>query len=480
MKIEDMNRTLHYLILAADLVWIVVCLTITQIGNNSAAQPQTLSSLVHDPTIIAMSAVWITLYLRKDLAGFRQGWYSATVIAQVLVGVGYLLMSLCVPAFLLHQHYFRKSLLFMTLLLALGFIAIRYMAHAMIHSELHRRSKRRVIIMGNGRMVRELLKKISRHPELCMDVVGVLFPSDCERAEEHFRPGLNAITLRTLNVLETLCHEHAQDLILVEPIPTGPETEQLLSSCREAGLKVHLVPQQYELYLSQARLMEIEDVPLLSLEEHTLSSLSLYMKILLDSIGAAFLVCLSVPLLFPSALFLWWHKKQILRRELRCGQDGSSFWMYRLNIDRDSTRLEAFERFLVQFSFTELPQLLNVLKGEMSLVGPRPETPERAKHYSMWQRQRLTVKPGLTGLAQVHGFREQHSSEEKAHFDLQYIFHWSLFLDLCLILQTGWTLVQRIVREHKIVIPSLLNNLPAVNLELGRICNADSTQSGTD
>jgi len=481
MKIEDMNRTLHYLILTADLAWIVVCLSITQIlGNNFAAQPQTLWSLVHDPTIIAMSAVWITLYLRKDLAGFRQGWYSATVVAQVIVGVGYLLTSLCVPAFILHQHYPRKSLLSMAFLLTAGFIAIRYTAHAMIHSHLHRRSIRRVIIVGNGPMVRELLKKISRHPELCMEVVGVLFPSDSERAEEHFRLGSNTVMLRTLNVLDILRHEHAHELILVEPIPPGPETEQLISSCREAGLKVHLVPQQYELYLSKAQLMEIEDVPLLSLQEHTLSSVSLHIKRVLDSIGAAALVCLSAPLLLASVIFLSLRKKEALRKEQRCGQDGSRFWMYRLNIDRDGTTFEAFERFLIQFSFTELPQLFNVLKGDMSLVGPRPETPERVKHYSMWQRQRLSVKPGLTGLAQVHGFREQHSSEEKAHFDLQYIFHWSLFLDLCLILQTGWTLVQRIVQEHRIVIPSLLNNLPGVNLELRRICNADSTQSGTD
>jgi len=70
----------------------------------------------------------------------------------------------------------------------------------------------------------------------------------------------------------------------------------------------------------------------------------------------------------------------------------------------------------------------------------------------MWQRQRLTVKPGLTGLAQVNGLREQHSSEEKVHFDLQYIFHWSLFLDLSLVLQTTWTLLLRLVHENRLAI----------------------------
>jgi hypothetical protein len=86
----------------------------------------------------------------------------------------------------------------------------------------------------------------------------------------------------------------------------------------------------------------------------------------------------------------------------------------------------------------------------------------------------------LTGLAQVHGLRERHSSEEKVHFDLQYIFHWSLFLDLCLVLQTAWTLFLRLVQENRLVIPPLLKTMPSVNLEMGEMCNADSTQSGTD
>jgi lipopolysaccharide/colanic/teichoic acid biosynthesis glycosyltransferase len=80
----------------------------------------------------------------------------------------------------------------------------------------------------------------------------------------------------------------------------------------------------------------------------------------------------------------------------------------------------------------------------MALVGPRPESSERVRRYSDWQRQRLTVRPGLTGLAQVHGLREQHSSEEKSRYDMQYIHQWSLFMDVSLLLQTVWTLVVRL------------------------------------
>ena len=124
--------------------------------------------------------------------------------------------------------------------------------------------------------------------------------------------------------------------------------------------------------------------------------------------------------------------------------------MYRLNVDRAMPALPAYEKLFIDLGLTELPQLWNVLLGDMDVVGPRPEAPERVKHYSDWQRQRLKIKPGITGLAQIHGLREQHSAEQKTHYDLQYIVRWSPFLDLSLILQTGWTLVARLWRGKSV------------------------------
>ncbi|HEU5232599.1 MAG TPA: sugar transferase [Terriglobales bacterium] len=481
MKIENVNRALYYLILAGDLAWIVMSVSLARVlPGNFSVQQETFAALLRNPALAVMFALWIMLYLRKDLAGFQQGWHAPTVIAHVVVAVAYVLIGFGFSSLAVSQYYPYRSFVSLALLLIAGFVGIRYAVHFIIDSRLRKHASRRVIIVGSGRMVPELMKKIARHPELCMEVVGVLFPCNPDGSQEHFSLGSDTVTLRTLGILDQLKNANADELILIEPIPPGSETEQLLASCREAGLQVRVLPQQYELYLSKARLMEIEDVPLLSLEEHALCPWSIHMKSLLDIVGATLLLVLTMPLLLVSALLLHWSKGQVFRKELRCGQEGRPFLMFRLNIQRECTTLKRFERLLLQFSFTELPQLFNVLKGEMSLVGPRPEAIERVKHYSMWQRQRLSVRPGLTGLAQVHGFREQHSSDEKAHFDLQYIFHWSLFLDVCLIVQTAWTLLQRMVWEHKIVLPSLLPPVSGIKLELGRICDADSAQSGTD
>ena len=116
----------------------------------------------------------------------------------------------------------------------------------------------------------------------------------------------------------------------------------------------------------------------------------------------------------------------------------------------------------------------------MSLVGPRPEPPERVKHYSMWQQQRLSVTPGLTGLAQVNGLREQHSSEEKARFDLQYIFHWSLFLDISLLLQTAWTFLVRLIGEDGFRVSPNRKLVEGADFFTKAVLNADSAQSGAD
>jgi lipopolysaccharide/colanic/teichoic acid biosynthesis glycosyltransferase len=180
-------------------------------------------------------------------------------------------------------------------------------------------------------------------------------------------------------------------------------------------------------------------------------------KWLADRLLAAVLLVLFSPL--GLALALWVRLdagRPVFFVQRRVGREGTEFAMLkfrsmvndavRVGIDlgisddphgviRDDPRITRSGRFLRRTGLDELPQLVNVLRGQMSLVGPRPDIPEQAQHYSDHERQRLAVKPGITGLAQVTG-RDEIEWPERIEHDLWYIRHWSLLLDLKILLAT--------------------------------------------
>jgi lipopolysaccharide/colanic/teichoic acid biosynthesis glycosyltransferase len=196
-------------------------------------------------------------------------------------------------------------------------------------------------------------------------------------------------------------------------------------------------------------LVNLEGVPIVALEGLPDSRVAAAIKRAVDVVFGLPLLLLALPILAVSCLVLRIEGRGLLRRELRGGWHGKPFWMYRLDVDRHSSDAPAFQRFLCRLSISELPQLLNVLLGQMSLVGPRPESLEHVRNYSAWQQRRLSIRPGMTGLAQVNGLREKHSSEEKTRYDLQYIMRWTPITDVVLLLQTLWTLAARLLERTK-------------------------------
>src|SRR5207253_2190799 len=205
--------------------------------------------------------------------------------------------------------------------------------------------------------------------------------------------------------------------------PLTPEIRTLISRIRDMDIITSVVPQSYELYASKPKLVSLDGLPLLQLCEPGLRPRYVALKRALDLIGAILLLLPSALLLLPVCVVLMLKKGSVFRAETRTGQYGIPFSMLRLNVPRPVVSDSGFERFLERLSITELPQLWNVLRGQMSLVGPRPEPASLATTYSEWHQRRLRVKPGMTGLAQVHGLREHSSSEQKTRYALQYVMH---------------------------------------------------------
>jgi lipopolysaccharide/colanic/teichoic acid biosynthesis glycosyltransferase len=402
------------------------------------------------PPLLVAVAIWVLIFSWMKLDGFRRGWDLPATLSQLVLALCLLMAVLMAGAYLLRIFLSRLTLSYFGFLLFVGFLSIRCAAHAILGSRYVAKAVRRVLIVGNGPVAREMVAKIESHPEILCQVVGFL--SSTDTSFDSRLPALvaQARVIQTLGVIDLIREQRIDEVIITLSKPGSPEVMNLAARCRREGIGVSIVPHPYELYLSKPQLLDLGGLPILQLREAKSRFANSGFKRSLDVIFGLGLLAISTPFVALGAIGLVTKKGGAFTRELRCGQFGQHFWMYRLNSDRNCQELSRFEIILQQLSITEMPQFLNVIRGDMSLIGPRPESPERVKHYSEWQCQRLNVKPGMSGLAQVCGLREEHSSEEKARFDLQYMMHSSLFFDISLILQTGWTLIGRLLRPNKL------------------------------
>jgi exopolysaccharide biosynthesis polyprenyl glycosylphosphotransferase len=236
----------------------------------------------------------------------------------------------------------------------------------------------------------------------------------------------------------------------------------------QVGVSVRIVPdwqihrQQYEPKLASMVFEDFFGNPTLSLATTTHSKDKRFIKYAFDYIfsALAFVIILPFFIAIPFAIKVF-SKGPVLYRQERCGLNGRRFMIYKFRtmlVDAEARQRELkalneadgpvfkikddpriipyIGKLLRKTSLDELPQLINVLKGEMSLVGPRPPIPAEVEEYDDWQRRRLSMKPGLTCLWQIAPYRNEISFEEWMRLDLKYIDNWSLKLDFGILVKT--------------------------------------------
>jgi lipopolysaccharide/colanic/teichoic acid biosynthesis glycosyltransferase len=449
------TRILASWILMADLAWAAVALLGAEFLRYGSAWHAN-QRFSNDGLLIFLAAAWILWILLSSwmqLDGFRGGWHLPAIVSKMFLAVSCLMIVLASLGYGLQQFVSRLALSYFGGLLLVGFVVVRLGARTLLRRRYQRGEVSRVVIAGSGRVARELATKIARHPEMLCKVAGFLWPHDSTTEQADLAPsGLRPTpALSTLGIVELLHAQKVDELVLALPRPAWSEVLNLAGLCRERGIKVSLIPQPYELYLSQPTLIDLDGLPLLQLREPFASIPALYAKRVVDVALGLLLTIATLPIVLVLALLLRHRRGRAFERVSRCGEFGKPFHMFRLNVPRGVPDGLLLERVLERLSVSELPQLWNVLRGDMSLVGPRPESLDRVKHYSEWQQERLSVKPGMTGLAQVHGLREQNSSEEKTRFDLQYRLNPSPLTDISLLLQTVWTLALRVLSYSQLM-----------------------------
>jgi len=431
--------------LTVDLLWIVVSFFAAGFLRYGAtwSRVDRLSFLALLPFLAASVALWILLFYRFQLDGFQGGWRFPAVAARVFLAILCLMCGLLATAYLARRYVSRLVLVYFGMLLFAGFLMLRYGVARKLRARRKRGKLSRIVIVGSGSIAREVACNIERHPEMLCEVVGFLFPDDGGVNSQGKQEAPESQRITTLGIVDLLRTKEVDELIVAISQPASAEIMTLTGRCRGAGIRVTLVPQPYELYLCKPVLLDLDGLPLLQLTDPSLPRHFAHCKRFLDVTVSSILTLLAIPIVLPAAAALRMRKGKGFCWDVRCGHHGQRFQMLRLNVERHATKGSRFEQVLEELSITELPQLWNVLRGQMSLVGPRPESPTRAKRYTEWHQRRLSVKPGMTGLAQVQGLRDHNSSEDKTRFDLQYLLYPSVLADLSLLLQTMWTLARR-------------------------------------
>ncbi|MDX2175594.1 MAG: sugar transferase [Candidatus Sumerlaeia bacterium] len=305
----------------------------------------------------------------------------------------------------------------------------------------------RALIVGAGPMAGEVRAALDAHADVGYDIVGFA-PHHGERPDE----ALEGLPLLGASAdLAAVIARHGIEEVFIA-VPHLPQDEQLglVELIAEPGVRIHLVSDLFDVLTRGANVEEIGQFPVVTLRDGYQPYQRVALKRLLD-VAAGALGCALWLLCFH-----WWIALLIRRdspgpvffAQERVGQGGRVFRLYkyrtmhtsapayeRAPTAEDDPRITRFGRWLRHTSLDELPQLWNVLKGEMSLVGPRPEMPFIVAQYRAWQRRRLDVKPGLTGLWQVIG-RKNLPLHLNMEYDFYYIKNQSFLMDLEILIRT--------------------------------------------
>ena len=324
-----------------------------------------------------------------------------------------------------------------------------------LHFGLRRLRARRAVVVGMTDLGLRLEARLSQDPLLCTEVLGFFEDRDPERLP----PACSGRVLGKSADLPAFVRQNAVNVVYITlPMNRDPRILSLLDALRDSTVSIYFAPDLFMFNLIQARLDLVNGIPVVAVRESPFYGIHGAAKRLCDMItAAAFLLMLS-PLLVAVAIGVRLSSRgPILFRQKRYGLDGKPIVIYKFRsmtvtedgegtytqVCRHDARVTAFGSLIRRTSLDELPQLLNVLEGSMSMVGPRPHAVAVNEQYRRLipsYMVRHKVKPGITGWAQINGYRggdDLESMTKRIELDLDYLCHWSLGLDLIIMCKTA-------------------------------------------
>jgi exopolysaccharide biosynthesis polyprenyl glycosylphosphotransferase len=316
----------------------------------------------------------------------------------------------------------------------------------------------RVLIVGSGPLGRRVDRRIRETAQANLHLVGFVDEREESGSDAPLIGGFDSIR-------EVIAQRRVSDVVIALPHSEYHQLSELVQKLDDLPVQVWIALGFFDLTLYHMKIEDFAGIPMLDLRASAIDDYQRMVKRAFDFTLGLLALVLSLPVMALSAgLLLLEDGRPVLFRQQRVGENGRLFEMLKFrtmvrNADqlqgqvvkrdaegneihksKDDPRVTRVGRFLRRFSLDELPQLVNIVRGDMSLVGPRPELPQLVEKYQPWQRKRFAVPPGLTGWWQVTG-RSDKPMHLHTEDDLYYIQNYSVWLDIQILIKTVWVVL---------------------------------------
>jgi len=409
---------------------------------------------------LAMALIWASVF---RLSSFYISKRTIRLLKELAaVGAATFLSCLTLAAWLFFFDYddFSRLLLFYFVILDLGVLLNFHLLVRLFLRLIRARgyNLKKMLIIGAGETGTKVAQALVERPWTGFGIAGFL--DDAPEKQGQIWAGVAPVLGKLEQARKVVEEKEIDEVVIALPSMAHHSLANVVLDLQDQPVNIRVVPDLFSIATIYPQIEDLWGVPLVGVRQPVLSGFDAALKRMVDLLGAIVGLLIFAPLMLLAAILIKLDSPgPVLFVQKRIGENGRAFKMYKFRtmvanaeellkelvaVDKlaepvfkleNDPRVTKLGRILRRTSIDELPQLVNVLRGEMSLVGPRPEEAGMVKHYSTWHRKRLAVKPGITGPMQING-RGDLSLEERVRLELDYIRNYSLWKDLKILLRT--------------------------------------------
>ncbi|MBQ6100320.1 MAG: undecaprenyl-phosphate glucose phosphotransferase [Methanobrevibacter sp.] len=405
--------------------------------------------------VFAVIPTYLVLYfafgLYKPRRTYKNIFSEATQIIKVNIVAFFVLVSIL---FIINQPDFSRILLFLLAIIGAFFgIIERFVVRSFLRKiRINNRNLKHILIVGDNDLAFSFARKIKENPYLGFSVSGFL-----GRSIHVGNEIAGSKVIGSFKDLDEILETHNFDrVVLAIPLKYYYKINELVESCERVGIKAEIIPDYIRYFPAQPSVDMIEDIPIINIRYVPLDDeFNKFLKYTSDYIISIIAIIITSPIMLITAIAIKLTSRgPIIFKQERIGHNGKPFKMYKFRsmkvqdsneeksewTTKDDPRKTKVGNFIRRTSIDELPQFFNVLKGDMSVVGPRPERPYFVDQFKKTIPKYMVkhqVRPGITGWAQIHGCRGDTSINKRIEYDIEYVENWHMGLDLAIMIKTA-------------------------------------------